>query len=152
MPQQPTNLKGYLTQIENFLSTYFLDKTPALPKEWKEVIVQYSPWIMVIALILSIPFIFLGVIFSIFGAALSFVNILNTYQILINLVFGLPTMILYCIAIPGLLKRSKGKGWNFVFIATLIAIVFNVLSLSIFGIVGNALSLYILFQIREYYN
>jgi hypothetical protein len=58
--------------------------------------------------------------------------------------------VLEALALPGLFKRSK-YAWNFLMYASLVAIVENILSFSVGGIIGGIIGLYILFQIKELY-
>lgn len=56
------------------------------------------------------------------------------------------------LALSGLFKRQK-KGWQFLFYGSLVNIAGQLLLLNILSaIISAAISLYILFQIREYYN
>lgn len=141
-----------LSSLEEMLNEYLGKKAPQLPANIKEAIVQYSPWITLVLLLLSLPAVLvlfgvgtLGMPFSYMGG----VQYGMTYTI--SLVILAVTLVLEGLAIPGLMNRKK-SGWNFVFYATLLGIVSNLISMN-FGslILGALLPLYILFQIRSYY-
>ena len=68
-----------------------------------------------------------------------------------NVVFLGLMVLLEALAIPGLFSQSK-KAWNLLFWSALVGIIQNVLSFNIGGLViGGLLSLYFLFQVKEYY-
>lgn len=163
-----------LSGLENKLDELLVKKAPfQLPKNFKEWIATYSPWI--------------GLVFGVIGlfAALGlwnfahqtndYVNTLNKlsevygtgqkveklniwfYGALLSLVFQSAISI---IAFPGLRERSKAKGWNLLFISALVSLVYGVFNAvyydnlsSIIGtLIGSLIGLYVLFQIRELYN
>ena len=141
--QAPRDLIG-------FLDYYLVKKAPfQLPREVKEFLVKFGPWIALVFLLLSLPglLIMLGVgtAFMPFGGAVYAVG------------FGYLTIVLLAqvtllaLALPGLFKR-KMSAWRLIFYSQLIGIVFSLLSGSIFGaIIGGLIGLYILFQIRPLY-
>lgn len=141
-----------LSSLEEMLNEYLGNKAPQLPSNIKEAIVQYSPWITLVLLLLSLPAVLVlfgvGALFTPFSY-IGGVQYGMTYTL--SIVILAVTLIFEGVAIPGLMKRKK-SGWNFVFYATLLGIVSYLLSMN-FGslILGSLLPLYILFQIRSYY-
>jgi hypothetical protein len=139
-----------LDELIKTLDLYLVKKAPALPKNVKETLVQYSPWITLIVLVLSLP-----ALFAVFSLGSMF-----TYSIFrpvlgpgyyISLIFLLITVILQGMSIPGLMAKSK-KGWNFVFYAVLVNAVYSLLAGNwAVLIIGTLVSLYFVFQVREYY-
>jgi len=137
--------------LEVFLEEYLVRKAPfALPAGIKEFIVKVAPYLAMLGIIFALPLILL---------ALGFDNFMYTFGgVAYRAGWYYPTLILTAViivleimAIPGLLKRSL-KSWRFVFYATLVQFVSNLLGGSIVGaLVGGLISLYILFQVKSYY-
>ncbi len=132
----------YLTQVEKTLDLYFGKKAPPMPENIKELIVKYSPYLIILAIVLTLPSLSLAFGLRGFGAAFNF----SFWGI-----FALATLIIEAIAIPGVLKRTK-QSWELMFYASLISILSSLLSLNLSSlIIGGAISFYILFQIKSYY-
>lgn len=150
----------YVSQLEDFLELYLVKKAPALPKNWKEIIVKIAPWLIIVGTVLSV--------FGLFGlfSMMSYLSSANPYaaaamqQVTLGPMFYLSMAILIAVivleamAVPALFARKK-KGWNFIFYSTLLSIVSSLISINAGSILLSALSiilsLYILFQVREYY-
>lgn len=146
--------KGYLAQLENFLELYLVKKAPALPKGGKEFLVKIAPWLVIVGLVLSIP-----AVFSLF--TLSSMVSANPYGAYVTSALGpayyisilllVVTIVLQVMALPGLFNREK-RGWNFIFYSSLVSLISSLISMNLAGfIIGGLLSLYLLFQVREYY-
>jgi hypothetical protein len=128
-------------------------KLPQLPPAVKEFIVKFGPYLIalgVIAWVLSLlSMLGLGGV-----SALSYYGVAYgswSYYWTVTLLTLAAQVILEALALPGLFKRTK-QGWDFMFYATLAGIIGNILSLNIVGaLIGGAISLYITFQVREYY-
>jgi len=146
------DFKGYFKQLEDLLHEYLVKKAPALPANIKEVIVKFAPWATLVILILTLP-----VIFAVFGlgailAPFSFLGgITAGTNYIVTLILSAIQLVLEAMAIPGLFNRAK-SAWNLVFYAALVGAVQNVATFNLGGlIIGTLLSLYILFQVKEYY-
>ena len=144
--------KYYFTQLDETLELYLVKKAPALPVNAKEAIVKFAPWITLIMIVLALP-----AILAIFGLGaivmpFSYIGGLRYgLNYTLSMIVAAVVLVVEAIAIPGLLKRSKGA-WNLVYYATLIGAVQNLLTFNIGGLViGTLLSLYILFQVKSYY-
>ncbi|MBI4434935.1 chromate transporter [Candidatus Uhrbacteria bacterium] len=130
----------------------FSKKLPQLPESARLLIVKFSPWIALILMIVALPAILfvlgLGAIlapFAFLGGATA------GSQFTLNLVFLAILIVLEILAIPGLFKRARA-GWQYSFYAALISGVEQLASFNLVGaIIGTAISLYFLFQIRQYY-
>lgn len=152
MDTKGKDYKSYLNQLEETLHLYLVKKAPALPPGLKEFIVKYGPWITLVLIILTLP-----LVLAVFGlgtvlAPFSFMGGLRVGTgYIVTLVLSALQLVLEAVAIPGLFKRQK-KSWNLLYYAVLIGVVENVVRFDVGGlIIGSLLSLYILFQIREYY-
>lgn len=146
--------KGYLAQFENFLEIYLVKKAPALPKSGKELVVKIAPWLVIVGVVLSIP-----AIFSLFTLnAMVSSNPYGAYvtaalgpTYYISLILLVVVVILEILALPGLFNRKK-SGWNFILYSALVSLVSSLITMNLVGfIIGGLLSLYLLFQVREYY-
>ena len=149
-PTNPGNQgapRGFMETLEYYLVT----KAPfQIPANVKEMIVKFGPWLDALFLLISIPLVLaligLNTVLSIYP---------RTYMASgwsIFSIFSLITFVLSVIALPGLFRR-KLSGWNMIFYASIISLVSNVFSGNIVGgIIGAIIGLYILFQIRSYYN
>ncbi len=152
METKSSDFKGYLAKLENLLAEYLVKKAPAIPANFKEVIVKFAPWVTLIILILTLP-----LVLAVFGlgallAPLSFMGGMTAgTNYILTLVLSGIQLVLEAMAIPGLFKRTKGA-WNLVFYAALVGGIQNLVTFNLGGLlIGTLLSLYILFQVREYY-
>lgn len=149
---QGKSYKSYLKQLEDLLSEYLVKKAPALPANIKEAIVKFAPWATVVILILTLP-----LVLAVFGlgailAPLSFLGgAAAGTNYIITMIFSAIQLVLEAMAIPGLFKRER-KAWNLVYYAALVGGIQSLATFNIGGlIIGTLLSLYILFQVKEYY-
>lgn len=137
--------------LENWLGE-ILGNLPNLPLIWRENIAKYGPWATLIILLLALP----GVL-AVFGLSTYVFSVASRagyyhrsgFDIFI-LILVIASLIFEALALPGLFKRLK-QGWVFIFYASLIAIVSNVLSFNFGSLLGSAISLYIIFQIKSQY-
>lgn len=142
----------FLDQFNHLCDEYLVKKAPAIPANIKEGIVKYGPYVILVLMLMAIP----GILFAFgLGAAVSPFAYLGGlragFNFSVSLIFSLTSLVLQAIALPGLFKRSI-SGWNFVYYATLIGAVANLVNFNLGGlIVGTLLSLYLLFQIKSYY-
>ena len=125
---------------------------PALPRNWKDVIVQIAPWLALIFGIIGVlgslvavglltflaPFILIG---GGIGAASGGV---------IGAILALVASVLLLLAFPGTRAR-KISGWNLLFWSEVASVVSTIVALSVGGVVGALIGFYILFQIKSYY-
>lgn len=127
-------------------------KLPPLPKNWTEVIANITPWI---ALIFGI----LGVLASL--AAAGILTVLSPAVIMgagvgaassgiIGAILALVSSALLLAAFPGT-KARKLSGWNLLFWSEIVSAVGSVVALSLGGVIGVLIGLYILFQIKVHY-
>jgi len=143
-----------MSGLINFLQSIFVDKAPALPEGFKSFVVKFVPYVVIIAII------FIGIsLFSIipvflfavgFANAVSKTGTLFSPMLILTTVFALVNAVLLIMAIPGLFKKTL-SGWTYVFYASLLGIVLNILTVSVVSLVLSLVALYILFQIRSYY-
>ena len=146
------DVKSLMAKLDAFFTEYLGKKAPAIPENIKEAIVKYGPYLVVIGLILSI-----GPIIAFFGistlvapvVALSGVRYGAGYYL--STLVLLASLVIEAIAIPGLFGRKK-SGWNLMYLSALINAVYAIVNLNVFGlIIGTGITMYILFQIRSYY-
>lgn len=127
-------------------------KLPQLPESIRLFIVKFTPWFVLIMMILALPAILLllglGAIltpFAFLGGAT------EGSRFTLGIAVTIVLIVLEILALPGLFKRAR-KGWQYSFYATLVSGVEQLATLNLFGaIIGTAISLYFLFQVRQYY-
>ena len=142
----------YLDKLTDFLELYLVKKAPTIPAKWQNILVKALPWVTLIFLILSLPFIFalLGLGVALFPAYAT--GISYTFTQVLLMVILLISLILEVMALPKLFKNQK-RGWELLYYATLIGAIYNLYSSGLIGtLLGLLISLYILFQIRTHYH
>lgn len=132
-------------------------KVPALPKQWKDLLVNFAPWLALIGgLILlfnALGMLGLGSIFS--PLAIS-VGLGGGYAImwLVAAIFLLVAGVLELLAFSPL-KARKEKGWNLLFYVLILNAVSSVVRLNVsdivMAIIGFLIGYYFLYQIKSYY-
>jgi hypothetical protein len=143
-----------MNDITKKLEVYFLKKAPALPINIKKLLVQFAPWISVLAVIMTLP-----TIFGLLGLRGMFSSsVMGGYWMAragfgysLSMIFLVITLILRGLSIPGLFSRSI-SGWNMLYYSIFVSAVYSLLNMDIIGlIVGTVISLYFAFQVKEYY-
>ena len=143
-----------MQKIESSLELYLHKKAPALPKGAKEFLVKLVPYVVIITVVLTLPAILLLLgldslvtLFAPLGGPQSMAEVPNIWIITLLLI---PVVILQAMAIPGLFSH-KETAWRYLYWAELISIVSGLAQLNVGHLIGAAISLYLLFQIRSYY-
>ncbi|MEK7177539.1 MAG: hypothetical protein AAB705_01790 [Patescibacteria group bacterium] len=149
---------GALSKLEVTLEEYLVKKAPfQLPTNVKEIIVKFAPYLAILGVVMGIP----GVL-ALLGAGailapIGLVGGLMTgkpflgFGYIVSVVFLAVMVLLEGLAIPGLFSRSK-KAWTFLYWSALVGVVQNIVSFNVGGlIIGGLLSMYFLFQVKEYY-
>lgn len=141
-----------MDQLNTTLETYLVKKAPAIPENWKLVLVKYLPWITLIILVLALPAVLALFGLSLFLTPFAYLGgVGNGMGYTLAIVVLAVTLVLEGLAIPGLFKRSI-SAWRLLYFSALLNAVYNILNFSITGLIlGTVLSLYILFQIKSYY-
>lgn len=163
---------GPLAGLEKALAGVYKG-APALPKNAKDWIVKYLPWLTILAAAGSA-----WAAWALWDWAHTvgqWVNYLNSWTSLysgqtvsanamgagmwIAFIVMLVSAVIYLAAFAGL-KAVKKAGWNFLFLGTIVSLVYGVVVLfTDFGSAGNLIGAiigvvigwYFLFQIRDYY-
>jgi len=152
-----TDFGSMFGKLEVTLEEYLGKKAPQLPKAWKDALVKFAPYLVIIGVVVGVlgflALLGLGtfmVPLGTIGGIISGKPFLGVGYIL-NILFLGAIVLLQGLAIPGLFSWSK-KAWNFLYWSVLVGAVQNLLSFNIGGLViGTLLSLYLLFQVKEYY-
>lgn len=141
-----------LQQLEDALVD-ISKKLPQFPAGLKEFIVKFGPYLIAITVVVGVLALLsaLGVGGMNFGYYGYVAYGLSSYYGIVNFITLAATTLLEGLALSGLFKRAR-SGWEFMFYANLASIVGNLLLTNIVGaLIGGAISLYITFQVREYY-
>lgn len=152
MKNETKKMPATLSKLEVLLNEYFGVKAPQLPENVKEVLVKFGPYITLLILFFSLPFILgllgLGGVMSpmayVGGARLG-------WGYMLGIAVAVITLVMEIMALPGLFKRER-RAWKLLFWVSLINAVGAILRFDLGGlIVGSVISWYFLFQIRSYY-
>jgi hypothetical protein len=148
---QASNL--VLTAEENYKKL----NLPSLPSSVRELLATFAPWLAllggVLGLLVFVPATLVLLVFSplagLAGGGLGYV------ATVIHLLLSIAGAVVSLLAFSGLRGRSLG-GWTMAFWATVIYLVAGLLPLSFGSIIGalfgGAVGLYLLFQIKPYYD
>lgn len=131
-----TDVKSALNRLDSFLDLYLVKKAPAIPENYKELIVKYGPFVLLIPILFELRF-----FLSFFGNY--FLPGYNSFfgPFFFNIIFLVVT-IFQIVSFFWLLNRLK-KGWSLLYYISLITLFSNpILAIII---------LYLLFQTRSYY-
>ena len=157
MAEKNLGLKQALRQLEETLKFYLVKKAPfSIPKNWKELIVRFAPYLTILGIIVSVPAVFavlgLGALVSPFTAFLGPRYALSySFNYVLSMVALVVVIVLAAMAVPGLFRREE-KAWRFLFYASLVNAVSGFLGGDWVGmIIGTLLFWYVLFQVKEYY-
>jgi hypothetical protein len=163
-------------QLETKLNDIFGKSAPQLPANGKKMLVEWAPWVALIVGVLS-----LWAAYALWGwahIATGLANYVNslctmyggpncnttsvdsmTFWVWLGLAVLIVEGILYLLAFPGL-RDHKKSGWNFLYWGALINLVYALISLFtnyglgnfVGSLIGSAIGLWLLFQIRSSYS
>ncbi|MDQ5885686.1 MAG: hypothetical protein QG628_83 [Patescibacteria group bacterium] len=164
---------GPLQKLEDKLNPMLTKNAPfQIPENAKKWIVKYMP---IIGLVVGVLGLFAALaLWNAAHAASTLVDYANelskaygTGETVKNVgvsfylafIMLLITSIIPIVAYSGLKAHSKTRGWNLLYISALLSLVYGVFNAFYYGspmnlistFIGSAISLYILFQIRSYY-
>jgi hypothetical protein len=143
-----------MEQLNKTLEMYLVKKAPALPKNIKEILVKFAPWISVVMVIVGLP-----AVLALFGLGAMMYSIPYTAYGMYRagggfsfaVLFLVGTLALQALSVPGLMKR-KMMGWNFLYWGVWLNAIYSLLNYQIMSlVVGTLISLYLLFQVKSYY-
>ena len=146
-----------MENLEKFFEDIFTKKVSyKIPTGGKEWLVTWAPWLVIISVVLSIySIIQMLSVGAIMGKAgfLFGVSAIPRYYLYLA-VFAVQTLVIAA-SFPGLKSRHK-SGWRMLYYATLISLIQGVLSSQnmggvVWSVIGSAIGLYILFQIKDRY-
>ncbi len=152
-----TDFGGMFGKLEVTLEEYLGEKAPQLPENWKEVLVKFAPYLVIVGTVVGVMGFLALLGLGAFLVPLGTIGGMMTGQPFVgfsyisNVVFLGLMVLLEGLAIPGLFSRSR-KAWTFLYWSALVGVVQNIVSFNVGGLViGGLLSLYFLFQVKEYY-
>ncbi len=143
-------MEKWLKKLDDFFEDLFLKKLPSLPKNFQEIITKALPWLILVVVLITIPGVLAGlgfgavaVPFWIFGGGQNFGWM---FAFLLNLI----KLALMAVALPALFNKNK-KGWQLLYWSTLLGVINSIVFISLGGLVGVGIGLYVLYQIRSSY-
>lgn len=132
----------------------YVKKAPALPKNIKDLLVQLAPWGVIISVVAAIPTILSVLGFGSYIEVYEMRNYMFAHvgvRYFILTIFLIASLVLRGLSISGLFAKST-KGWDLLFYSILLSAIYSLVNFDIIGgIISTVLSLYLLFQVREYY-
>jgi len=162
-----------LKPLETKLNDLFVKNAPPLPASGKKALVQYLPWINLVLGLLALYTVY--VLWHWAHLANNLINYANSlsaayggpavsgnrlsFGIWLGLIVLTVEALLYIAAFPGTRDRKK-SGWNLMFYALLVNVVYGVIMVftnyggigNLIGtLIGSAVGGYLLFQIRASY-
>ncbi len=145
--------QGSMDALEAFFDTYLHKKVPFhLPPHVKELIVKFSPYISLILALIALP-----IVLAAFGLGLAMTPVFILASASLGMMYYIQValtgvaLVMEIIAFPSLQKRHL-SGWKLMYYAALLQAVGNLLAMNLVGLVlGLVISMYFLFQVREYY-
>lgn len=161
-------------KVENTLSGFFKD-VPGLPASAKESLVKIGPWLALIFGVLQLLAAWwLWQLAQIAENLGTFTNNLSVYysgqpvgltavdrtMIYVGLIVLVVDAVILLMAYPQLKKRTR-RGWDLLFLAALVNLVYALMTIFIEGrgigaaiasLLGSAIGFYVLFQVREKYS
>lgn len=163
-----------LDQLENSLAEVFEKKAPQLPEGGRKLLVSWLPWLSLIFGLLTLISVYwlwqwanavnnVNDILDDYYTAIGGSNIADerlTVMVWAALAVAAIQALLYLAAFTALKARKK-SGWNLLFYVALVNIVYGVVVMftdyGTFGnfvgyLIGTAIGLYLLFQIRSHYH
>lgn len=141
-----------MNKLIETIDTY-VKKVPSLPTNLKEMLVKFAPWAAIITVVLAIPtiisFLGIGSYMNIYGY--SYIGRHFGARYLLLIIFLATNVILKGLSISPLFSKSI-KGWNLFFYSTLLYFVYSIITFDIVGgLISTLISIYLLFQVKEYY-
>jgi|SRR3989338_9836022 len=134
--------------IDDYLNPIF-SRLPSLPPKTKQTIITHLPFIALIIGIINTLQGLISVVFKVLRVLFSSPDLLDG-RILTNTTVDLLTGLLLVMSYS-LLKKNYTNGWQFIFGATLIIGILNIMS-SQFGLISTLLFLYVLYQVKNHYH
>ncbi len=153
MPKSTYLISDSLKSLESQIEKVVLGKNiPALSDKTKELIVKISPWLTLVSLLLMLPLILAAFGISAMILPFSYLGGLQSgLGYTLGMIFFFGMLILEIMALPGLFKRES-RAWRLIFYSVLLSLVQQLLDFNLGGLViGGAISLYILFQVKSKY-
>lgn len=153
MATQQTSVTDYLKTLEAQIEKVVLSKSiPALPDNVKELIVKISPWFAAISMLMLLPLILAAFGISAVALPFSYLGGLHMgFGYTLSLVFTFGMIVLELMALPGLFKR-KENAWRLMFYSTLLSLIQQLFRFELGGLlIGGAIGLYLLFQVKSKY-
>lgn len=143
-------MKQYTDQLDKILSEYLVKKAPALPKDFKELLVKLAPFFAILAVIFGLPAILAVFGLGAFMTPFAWVVGARTASYWLFWAVGLFQIILSGMSIKPLFARS-GHGWRLMYYSQLVSIVSSLGHINVASLFFTILSLYLLYQIKSSY-
>ncbi len=143
-------MSDMMAQLDGFFSDVFVKKAPAMPENGKKALVTWLPWISLIFGILGIPAIV--AVFGLSAVATPFMMLSGEGIALmwVGAAIMAVSVVLELMAVSPL-KAKKMQGWKYIYYANLVNVAYSLVHISVLGIIGDAIGLWVLYQIKSQY-
>ncbi len=146
-------LFSILYKIENFGFRYFYQKAPGIPEGPRRLIAKFIPWCLILFIIWQLYGLVQYISFELVTPSISYLYVFGSggFGIFGIMLVGM-SVVMELVALPGLM-RYKRIGWQYFFYGQVLAIFNEMIHFNLINLIfGGLISLYLLFQIRGYYN
>mgnify|MGYP001577338560 CR=1 FL=1 len=141
-----------MNSLTKFFEEYLVKKAPTLPVQVKSFLVLVAPWLIIISILMALPAVLLLLGINSFLPGLFYYQAVGTANFTLVLIIETLALVFNVLALPGLFKKIV-SGWNWVYYSVLVQTLASLLSANLVGgIIGLIISMYILFQVRNYYH
>lgn len=138
--------------LKNLFETILVKRAPAMPLSIKSFLVVIAPWLIILSIIFALPALSLLLGIKALLPSFFYYQAVGATNFTLVLVIEVLALIFNTLALPGLFKKSI-SGWNWVYYAILIQTIAGLVSgHMISGLLSLVISMYILFQVRNYYH
>jgi hypothetical protein len=154
--QKPNQLFALFSQVDHTIDPYFTQKAPQLPANIREILVKIAPYVTIVGVVIAALGLLVLVGVSVFTSPflLMFAGVGGAQALaggVLGIIFMIIQTVLEAMAIPGLFKQKR-SAWELLFVAGLVGLVYDLVSLNLIGLVLHFLiTFYILYQIKGYY-
>jgi hypothetical protein len=151
IPSTPAEAKSYLDDIESWLVATNKKYLPVMPAPWRELLVKFAPWLIILSCIVSLPIILAALGLSALFLPAGLLLGAGTFMGIVRVGLTVFMLVLELMALPALFKRQR-RGWRLLLYATFVSMAQSLLTMSFISlIVGGGIGLYLLMQTRDLY-
>jgi len=151
-PGMTNIMKKFFQRVEELMEDLFYIKSPALPEEIKQFLVNTVPWIFLVIILMSLPGIFWAVpLMLLLLSSQAYSGIYQGSNYLLSILIGGLVVVLAATAIRGLFHRERSAWYKMYSIAWILFIGGLLMLNFTHTVIGMIVLFYTLFQIKGKY-